>query len=208
MTSSSKRRSNTVRLTLGIRSKIYDIGKLLNSSSCLEIVQGFVEGKRLSELLEQCLNDIKSFLEKVVNITNTRITGFGKCFQKCSEIAKEYYKMFKSLDSMYNFVLKDFTSMGDSSFRQEDIPSEVKRIARHVDVSREIFSIHFMRIGLAKSFIKDMMKCVTENCKEIEMEKREIVNEMRNYIEKTSDLSIKNFLLTELEKWCKEYNVC
>ena len=151
---------------------------------------------------------LKKFVGRYAGVDKAyKISGFGKCFQKCVDVLKEYEKMFRTTESIYDFVLKDLTSMGDSTFKQSEVPDEGKRVVRHVNIDKDTYSIHLVRIGLAKSFMKDLMNCIVKDCRE-DVNIGEILDIMKKFIERISDSMFKDFLLREFNNWCREYNIC
>lgn len=209
MSSNSRRsyveKSLVVRLNAKILSKIFTIGKLLNSKYCIDVAQS---NENIKDLLNKCLDDIKGFVEKEISLkrSTSTLTGFGKCFKDCLKIVHKYSKMFKQIDSLYIFFIKNLTSVGDSKFSEKDIPDEVKRLLRHAEIDNETFSIHFIRIGLAKSFIRDLMNCIISMCKKDDYSK--VIEFIKERINKINDEYARELLINEFSKWCKNYNIC
>jgi len=192
-----------IRISSKARSIIYTIGKLIKSSKCIEFTQ---DGKKnLREVFDQCLEDIKKFIENEV-IKKVNVKGFGKCLPNCLGIFQHYIKLFKEIETAYNYTVRSFTSFGDSTFKQNELPDEVKRILRHIEISSDLFSIHFVRIGLVISFVRDYMECVVKYCNSEDDYKRAL-RFMFNWSKKIKDDVLKEVFLEEFNKWCKEFNI-
>ena len=131
-----------------------NFGKLLNISECLNI--------STSEDVVNCLSKTYSIVEKLFK-TDELIDDYS-CIEKCLDIVKEVRKSLEILDECGQLIVKSYTSFGDSKFKQGEPPNEVKRIARYVEVSKELAVINLVKFGFAKTSISKLLKCMIKNC--------------------------------------------
>ena len=197
-----------------------EINVIVESSFCkdfISIMNRKGEVGNVTEVFVKCLKDIK---EKIYHLqdevlkylrekkTESNISNFTKCFEKCSKIVKRYSRIFKIVDSLYNTAISSLTTHGDSVIERDKIPDIVKRIARHLEIDESLTSIHVIRFGLAKSMLEDVIKCLINECgiSEVKQHFDKLVENILRRGDKSNEYV--KFVLDKMSVWCKEYNLC
>jgi len=62
-------------------------------------------------------------------------------------------RVIKNMNNLYLEIVKSYTTLGDSVINEKELPKQIMRITRHVDVHNDLITIHILRYGLAKNLI-------------------------------------------------------
>ena len=190
-----------VRLSSSVKKLFEKLGSLLNVNECVELSRS---SKDVSLLFEKCLENAVSKVE--IHLPKVEISDFTKCLYICFEKLKIYEQLSKTVDSAYMSIIRNLTSMGDSTLKQDEVPDEIKRIARHVVVTRETFTIHFIRFGLSLPYLIDLAKCIAKVCNRKDI--KFLLNAMKQYLQIVTDDKLIEFLIGKFDEWCIEYGLC
>ena len=208
----------TIKVSRKLINFLNDFAKIVDSDKCRKFTECLRNGKSedgsFSDLLIECLRDVEVKYRKLQELTSPFVleelegSKIIKCFDKCSEVLKEYSKRIRAVEKTYGIVLRAITTHGDSKIGKDQTPDIVKRLCRHLEIDKNLAIVHIIRFGLVKAMLKDYIKCLTKLCGIEEI--KSLYNELIENIQKRSNLSDEDikFVLDSLREWCIENKIC